>query len=122
MLKAADTEDGDPVLGALDVVATVGDETATSAKELADKSRAAGKERSGGATVGELMSRGRPQEILGLGETLAKRLLAAGSYLRKALVKGLANEGWGVGAISKLFGVSHQRISTLLSRKRSKST
>ena len=120
-MKTVDNEDGDPIAGALQVVAAVGDETATSAQELAKQSRAASDERANGATAAELMSSGRPQEILSLGEKMSKRLLAAGSGLRRALVKGLTKEGWGVGRISKLFGVSHQRISALLDRKRAKS-
>lgn len=113
-------EDSDQVAGALNLVAKVGAETALRAQELVHQSQAASEERARGATVGDLMSSGHPQEILGQVEKMSKRLLSAGGSLRKALVKELTKEGKGVAAISRLFGVSHQRISALLKNSRPK--
>lgn len=115
-----DAGGADAVASALEAMAAVGDETAEDARELAQRSRRAGEERVAGATLSDSMATGRPQEILGLTEKMAKRLLASGSALRKALVSGLTKEGWGVSAVSRLFGVSHQRISTLLQQSRHK--
>lgn len=110
----------DPVAGALNLVTAAGEETAKGALELVAHSKAASEERSNGASVSDMMAGGHPQEILGSLERMAKHLLGTGAKLRKAMVKGLANEGWGVAKISRLFGVSHQRISALLKRDRPK--
>jgi hypothetical protein len=119
-VEAPGGEGPDPVAGAFNLVAKVGEETAQSARELAGHSRAASEDRSQGASVGDLMSAGHPQKILGEVEKMSKRLLSAGGNLRKVLVKELTKEGKGVAAISRLFGVSHQRISTLLRSSRQK--
>lgn len=110
------SDEGDAVVGAFELVAEVGDQTAKQAGEMAERSREAVAQRAAGASVGDLMSNGAPQSVLSLVEKSSKALLGAGSVLRRSLAQGLAKEGWGVAAISRLFGVSHQRISALLQK------
>jgi hypothetical protein len=110
----------DAVAGAFNAVADVGEMTARDAEELAKRSRLAGQERAAGASVRDGMVNGYPLEILALIETMAKRLVGAGAALRKALVQGLSQEGLGVSAVSRVFGVSHQRISALMQKARPK--
>lgn len=113
-----DASSGDPVAGAFDRIAEVGEETARDAEQISQLSREASKERSSGASITESLASGRPQEILSQVERTAKRLMVAGGTLRKALVSGLSREGMGVSAVSRLFGVSHQRISALMQKSR----
>lgn len=115
-MEAIDIDPADPVAGALNLVAAVGEEIAKDAKELAQQSRHASHQRAQGAPVADAMVSGVAQDVLGLVEKMAKRLLAAGATLRKALAQGLAKEGWGVAAISRRFGVSHQRVSAILKK------
>ncbi|MGH9107709.1 MAG: hypothetical protein ACRDZX_18135 [Acidimicrobiales bacterium] len=110
----------DPVAGTLDKVAETAEKAAKDSLELARESREASAERAQGATAGALMSSGRPQAIFRLAEVMARQLVAAASALRSVLVRQLAEEGEKVGTISRRFGVSHQRISTLLHKQGSK--
>ena len=110
----------DPVASAFEAVAEAGEQAAKDAYRLAEQSRQAARQRADGATVAQAMAGGRPLEVLGLSERVAKGLMGAGAGLRKALMRGLADEGWGVSAISRFFGVSHQRVSALMQRSRSK--
>jgi hypothetical protein len=105
---------GDPVQAALSVVTDVGEKTAVEGRALAEESRRASHERADGATVTAIMVSGRFQRVLRLGEEMAKDLLGATSALRKVLVRQMNGEGERVASISRLFEVSHQRISTLL--------
>jgi ribosomal protein S11 len=112
--------DGDPVQGALKAVADVAEDTAQASRELAEESRRASRERAQGAPVSSSMASGQFHRILRLGEEMAKGLLAATGALRRALVRQLAAEGVRVGKISRMFGVSHQRITTLRRADRGK--
>lgn len=109
-------EGTDIVAEALKGITGVAEGAADDSLELAKESREAGAERSSGATVRELVASGRARQIFDLAEGSAKRLRSAASVLRGAMVRQLQSEGEGVSAISRLFGVSHQRISVLLRR------
>ncbi len=106
----------DPVADALEAVAEAAETTARESRVLAEESRRVSAERAAGQTVMQAMAAGGPQRALGLAEHMTRRLLRTASQLRKALVHELTTEGAGVSAISRLFGVSHQRISMLLKR------
>jgi len=105
---------GDPLQAALRVLTEVGEKTAVEGRTLAEESRRASNERSRGSTVTSFMVSGHFLRILRLGEEMGKNLLGATAVLRKVLVRELNAEGQRVASISSLFGVSHQRISTLL--------
>lgn len=109
---------GDALQSAFEAVAEAGEATAGEARALAEHAHRAAEQRAQGATVVESMASGQPLEVLGLSERMAKRLLSKGAVLRKALMVALAREGTGVSAISRLFGVSHQRVSALLQKSR----
>ncbi|HET9059188.1 MAG TPA: hypothetical protein VFN61_04650 [Acidimicrobiales bacterium] len=104
----------DGVTVAFDAMAQVAEQVSQDSQKLADQSRAAGAERAAGASMTEVMDSGRPQAVLKLAESLAKRLVSAASVLRHAVVRDLSSEGKKVSAIARIFGVSHQRISVLL--------
>jgi hypothetical protein len=106
----------DPVADALEAVAEAAETTARESRAIAEESRRVSAERAAGQTLRQAMAAGGPQRALGLAEQTTRRLLRTASQLRKALVHELTVEGAGVSAISRLFGVSHQRISMLLKR------
>jgi hypothetical protein len=106
------------VSSALEAVTDAAEKTAEDGHELARQSRQVQAERAGGASVREMMAAGGPQRALNLAGSITRRLLAVTSRLRKVLVSELAADGAGVAAISRLFGVSHQRISVLLKKDR----
>lgn len=112
----SDEERDGTVSSALNAVADAAEETARESADLAQESRQASREMAGGTTARSAMESGRPQRIFHIAEATAKRLLAATGALRKAFVSQLRAEGTRVSTISRLFGVSHQRISAL-SRK-----
>lgn len=104
----------DGVAEAFGVMADAAERVAEESHELALQSRKVGAEHVAGASAAATVASGRPQAMLKLAESLARSLISAASLVRRALVRQLASEGKGVSAISRFFGVSHQRISVLL--------
>jgi ABC-type taurine transport system substrate-binding protein len=111
------SEVDDPVRAALDAVTDVAEKTAQGSLELAEESRRASDDRAQGATVSAAMASGQLQRLFRGSEGMAKALLGTTAALRKVVVRELSAEGERVGHISRLFGVSHQRITTLLRGK-----
>ncbi|MHB8681101.1 MAG: hypothetical protein ACYDA2_03260 [Acidimicrobiales bacterium] len=56
-----------------------------------------------------------PAAMQVLGRVLA-RLMDASGHFRRAVARGMRAEGTSIPAIAKLFGVTHQRVSNILSR------
>jgi hypothetical protein len=105
---------GDPAVAALNEVADVADDTAREQHAVAVASRRLSRERAQGASWREIADGGRPRTLLGLIGASARRLSVVGNGLRRALVVAMAGEGLTTRQIGERFGVSHQRVSSLL--------
>jgi hypothetical protein len=60
---------------------------------------------------------GQPRALVLLSR-VTKRLTLGSARLRRALVTSLLQEGEGVNSLAKRFGVTHQRISSILRREK----
>lgn len=101
---------------ALAEVADVADSVADAQRGVAHEARQADRERRGGASWSRLAESGVVGSLLGsLGDSVA-RLSGAAAHLRLAAVWGLVSDGWTTRRIGERFGISHQRVSSLLSR------
>ena len=111
-------EGRDPAAGALNEVAEAAETTAKEQEQVAANSRQLSRELEHGASWREISDDGKPQTILGLIGASAGRLAAVGSSFRRAVAVALAMEGLTLRQIGKQLGVSHQRISNLLQRRK----
>lgn len=119
-------EVSDPGLSAGRQAATVMDEVAATAETVAaDQRRLAGSARAtarrwrnGGSWSG-LSEQGTPQEIVGGLSSGAADMAMAVAGLREALFRALVAEGWTIRRVGRYFGVSHQRVSSMLARWKS---
>ncbi len=104
----------DPVMAALDVLATALEENAEQERLLAEriKDLAAGR-RQGTDWLGLLREEESPGTVHLLSSLLA-RLSGASGGVRRSLVVALREEGVTIPVIAQLFGVTHQRVSNLL--------
>jgi hypothetical protein len=108
---------GDPAVAALNEVADAAEDTAREQHQVAVTSRRLSRERAQGASWGEITDGVRPWTLLGLLGASVRRLSAVGKGLRRALAVALAAEGFTTRQIGERFGVSHQRVSSLLRQK-----
>lgn len=104
----------DPVQAALDNMADAADRVVVQSRQLAHDSRLASEERAGGTPAGAAMSSGQWPRILQMSGEIARTVLSASAGLRRALVRQLHIEGFRTSSISRMFGVSHQRVTTLM--------
>jgi transposase-like protein len=114
---AARDRTGDPAAAALDEVAEAADATADEQRQVAATSRRLRNERQRGASWREITVDGRARTLLGLIGMSARRLTTVGKRLRRALAVALTSEGLSTRQIGARFGVSHQRVSSLLHRE-----
>jgi hypothetical protein len=104
----------DPAATALDHLADVADTSATELHELQQDLCAMKEERRHGWTWRQIISASTAAQPLVHITRIAADLATATGAFRRALAKGLRNEGMRVGAIAGLFDVSRQRVSTLV--------
>lgn len=72
--------------------------------------------RAHGESWQELLAREGPPATPELSTRILRRLSVVTATLRRTLARGLRSEGASIPAIAKTFGVSHQRVSSLLRR------
>lgn len=96
----------------LDVAAAAADQTATEQRQAAREARTlARRSRNGHAPEAVQLS-----GLLAMLTASASRLTAAAHTLRRGWVRALTEQGHSIRQIGGLLGVSHQRVSALLSR------
>lgn len=101
---------------ALDEVAEAADETALDQQRLARRARNMSRQRRSGSPWLEILQRERQPGLLALMARSARRLHEMSGRFRPVLGKALADEGLSTRQIAKMFGVTRQRISAMLSR------
>jgi len=102
--------------GALDEVSAIADGVADAQRDVARKARRAARQRRSGARWSEIVESGTVLSLLQtMGRSAAKITSSAGA-LRVAVARGLASEGYSTRQIGERFGISHQRVSSLMSR------
>jgi Homeodomain-like domain len=108
----------DDTVAALNGVAEAAEATVCEQREVADTSRRLGRERERGASWVEIASGERARRLLNLLGMSARRVVESASTFRRALAVALAEGGLTTRQIAERFGVSHQRISSLLRREK----
>lgn len=106
---------GDEVLDALDAVVRA---LADCERHIADaltRAAAVRAERAGGASWAEIYGGAEAPLVLELMTAVLAALSDTGSVLRRAEARALYDEGLSMDKIARLFGVSRQRVSSLLS-------
>ena len=107
---------GEGLATALDEAASAAEDGAREQRRVAAIARrAAHRERE---SPGEPGTAARAQSVLTALGASAERLAASVGGLRRALVRAFAESGMSVRQIADRLGVSHQRVSVLLSRAR----
>jgi Homeodomain-like domain len=107
----------DEVLVALDDLAGIVEDNARDERLLARRINRLQKGRAQGHSWHALLASESRPGTLELAARVLRRLTETSGRLRRALVKGLRAEGATIPAIAKTFGVSHQRVSSLLRRQ-----
>lgn len=104
---------------ALAGVAESAEETAREQRRLAHRARTMLRLRRSGLTWSRILETEAQPGTLELLARSARRITDTMSGFRAALARALADEGVSIRRIAKHFGVSHQRISTMLNGRSS---
>ena len=109
-------ERGDQVIGALDALSNAIEENTKDERQLRERIDALRQARRSGAEVTATLRQERtPGTMELLGRVLA-RLMDSSGQVRRTLARTMRAEGTSIPAIARLFGVTHQRVSNILSR------
>jgi PAS domain S-box-containing protein len=106
---------GDEVLDALDAVVVALADCEGYIAEALTRAATVRAERAGGATWAEIYGGAEAPLVLELMSAVLAALSDTGSVLRRAEARALYDEGLSMDKIARLFGVSRQRVSSLLS-------
>lgn len=103
----------------LEEVADTADQVAAEQRLVARQARAMHRERGTGASWAEILDQQGegPPRLLTWMRSSGRKLALAAARLSRGLAEGLSAEGYSHRAIARRLGVSHQRISTVLSRR-----
>jgi predicted transcriptional regulator len=103
---------------ALKEVADAAEVTAEEQREVAAVSKGLSQDRGRGASWSDLTRGERFHRLLDLLGASSRRLVEVAGSFRRVLVAVLAAEGLTTRKIGERFGISHQRISSLLRRQK----
>lgn len=120
MAETSSTPDGhggDGELAALDDLADQIEDRARDSHLLARRVRRLRDSRAGGRSWQDVLARDSQPATLHLSARVLRGMTEASGVLRRTLARGLRADGATVPEIAERFGVSHQRISTLLRRR-----
>lgn len=106
--------DNEAELLALDDLATAIEDNVRDERRLARRIRQLRADRTKGQSWHDLLSHKTYPPVLELSTRILGRATAISAALRRRLARGLRAEGATLPAIGENFGVSHQRVSTLL--------
>ena len=101
-------------VAALDQVAETLEENARDERRLARHVRQLRNGRAAGRSWHKLLDRDGVSRLLDVPSRIVRRATEVSAQLRRRLASGLRAEGATLPAIAQRFGVTHQRISTLL--------
>lgn len=107
----------DLAAGALEDIAQTAEEVADEQRRIARKARALAACHEHGASWAQLVDGKNATALLQLLRHSASLLACAARDLQTSLVRALVGEGLTTRQIGSRFGVSHQRISALVSRR-----
>ena len=105
-----------PTAGALNQIAEVADETARDQQRVSRRARSMSRQRLLGWSWSQILERERQPGLLVLMDRSARRLHEVTGRFRTALAQALVGEGFSTRQVAKIYGVTHQRISAMLSR------
>jgi hypothetical protein len=105
------------MVSVLDEVAAAAEETALDQQRLARRARSMSRQRRLGWSWSQILHRERQPGLLDLLARSARRLGEVSGRFRHTLGHALVDEGLSTRQVAKEFGVTHQRISTLLNRR-----
>jgi hypothetical protein len=118
VVKNGTDADGDQVIAALDELTTAVEANARDGKLLVRRVDELRKARAKGKPWWEVLGQERKPGVLDLVGRMLNRLGESSSGVRRPLASAMRREGLTIPAVAHIFGVSHQRVSTLLRRNR----
>lgn len=115
-MTSGPTAHDQPTAGALNQIAEAADETVRDQQRVSRRARSMSRQRLLGWSWSQILERERQPGLLVLMDRSARRLHEVTGGFRTALCQALVDEGLSTRQIAKIFGVTHQRISAMLSR------
>ena len=104
----------EPALNALDELCVAAQETIALAEQILARAQHIQSQRAAGLAYRDIVPAEQRPLIVELLTAIQTRLAEAGSQWRRAEAHALHGEGLGMDAIADLFGVTRQRVSSLL--------
>jgi hypothetical protein len=106
----------DPALDSLTEFADTIEDSAAEQRGVAKRARRLGRTRALGKPWSEVVASDGNPALPAESTRLLARLAAANTRVRQTLARALRSEGVGIEQIARLFGVTHQRVSRILSQ------
>jgi hypothetical protein len=107
----------DPALDSLNEFADTVEDSAAEQRALAKRARRLGRTRVRGKPWWEVVATDGNPSLPAESTKLLARLAGANTRVRQRLARALRAEGVGIEQIARLFGVTHQRVSRILSQR-----
>lgn len=109
-------ERGDEVGAALDALSDAIERNAGDERMLQGRLAALRRERASGTGVTKALEQEPVPGTMALLGQILSRLMETSGTARRALARSMRSEGTSIPAIARVFGVTHQRVSNILSR------